>query len=280
MKTDRRPGAGLILIVLLVALHPVSAIAGSKTYDLNILLDEPHLFSQTVATAPPTAPPTARSKAPAPSSSSWWGGSVAQPAYGPIPQPGAEQNAGGNAGGTYRQLSEKREAPAHSALYAVSLFGGVMTDNRWEEVFIPGEVDFRDTGLVAIALSRKIWDYKDKLSIEIEGQVVRYFGDQENWEFNLPIVFRWHAFPWDKWVETSFAFGIGPSYASEVPVEEIAREGSSEQLLVHWFAELEFGPPASLWSGILRLHHRSEAYGLVADEGGSNSLTAGIKRRF
>ena len=163
---------------------------------------------------------------------------------------------------------------------SLTLFGGVMTDNEWEDIFTPNQIDFRDSGLIGIAVSRKIRNFKDMLSVEIEGQVVRYFGNQDNWEFNLPLAVRWHVFPWDKWVDTSVAYGIGPSYASEAPKEEIAREGSSERWLVYWFAELEFGVPSSLWSGIFRLHHRSEAFGIVADKGGSNVLTAGLRRQF
>lgn len=230
----------MISIILLVALHPVSAIGGAKTYDLNILLDKPHLFSE----------------APSPNS----------------PQLGS--------GLKPLQASERSEPSRNSVLNSLTIFGGVMTDNEWEDIFTPNQIDFRDSGLIGIAVSRKIWDFKDTLSVEIEGQVVRYFGDQDNWEFNLPLVVRWHVFPWDKWLDTSFAFGIGPSYASEIPKEEIAREGSSERWLVYLLAELEFGVPSSLWSGIFRLHHRSGAFGIVADDGGSNVLTAGIRRHF
>lgn len=31
---------------------------------------------------------------------------------------------------------------------------------------------------------------------------------------------------------------------------------------------------------ISRIHHRSEAYGLLANEGGSNALAIGLKYRF
>jgi hypothetical protein len=44
--------------------------------------------------------------------------------------------------------------------------------------------------------------------------------------------------------------------------------------------ELELAPPDKGWSAIFRLHHRSEAFGVVADEGGSNALVIGLKQRF
>ncbi len=49
---------------------------------------------------------------------------------------------------------------------------------------------------------------------------------QDHWEFNLPIVARWEAFPWDDVIDTSLAFGIGPSYASEIPKVEVANGGT------------------------------------------------------
>lgn len=155
-----------------------------------------------------------------------------------------------------------------------------MTDNTWTEVFDPDTLEFRDSTQIGFVASRRIWHYEDMLSVEIEGQIVRHFGGQDNWEFNVPIALRWHPFPWDEWLDTSFAWGIGPSYATEVPEDEVAQHGESAQWLVHWFAELEFGPPESPWSGIVRLQHRSGAFGAVADDGGSNVWAVGLRRRY
>jgi hypothetical protein len=44
--------------------------------------------------------------------------------------------------------------------------------------------------------------------------------------------------------------------------------------------EIEAGPPDKDWNVMFRLHHRSEAYGLVANEGGSNAFVFGLKQRF
>ncbi len=105
-------------------------------------------------------------------------------------------------------------------------------------------------------------------------------GDQNHWEFNLPIIGRWEAFPWDEVVDTSLAIGIGPSYASEIPKVEAANTGGGDRLLVYWMVEIEVGPPDQGWSAIFRLHHRSGAFGLVAPEGKSNVLVIGLRQRF
>ncbi|MCZ6637227.1 MAG: hypothetical protein O7C66_03425 [Alphaproteobacteria bacterium] len=163
---------------------------------------------------------------------------------------------------------------------AVSIFGGWMTDNRWEEVFTPWELDFRDSALVGMAGSRRIWRYDDDISFEIEGQIIRHFGDQDHWEFNLPFIVRWETFPWNDIIDTSVAFGLGPSYASKVPKDESAMDGESQHWLVYWVFELAMGLPETDWSGVFRLHHRSGAFGIVADKGGSNVLAVGLRRQF
>ena len=163
---------------------------------------------------------------------------------------------------------------------AVAIFGGIITDNKWEDTVAPWNLDYRDSTFVGLAASHVIGRFDDRLGFEIEGQVIRHFGDQDHWEFNLPIIARWKAFPWDEVVDTSMAFGIGPSYASKKPKVEIDNDGDSRRVLVYWMIEIEVGPPDKAWRAILRLHHRSGAFGLVADEGGSNAIVIGLRRRF
>lgn len=163
---------------------------------------------------------------------------------------------------------------------AIAVFGGLMTYSKWEETLLPWDTDYGDSTLVGLAASHDIGRFDHRLSFEIEGQVVRHFGDQDHWEFNLPIVGRWKAFSWDEVVDTSLAFGIGPSYASEIPEVEVINGGDSQRWLVYWMAEIEVGPPDRGWSTIFRIHHRSGAFGVVADEGGSNALVIGFRQRF
>ena len=164
--------------------------------------------------------------------------------------------------------------------YALTVFGGRMTEDRWTYALPPG-VNFIDTYILVTALS---WTFKefhdDALALEIEGQAAKYHGDQDNFEFNLAFAGRWRKFPWNETVSTSIAFGIGPSWATEKPEAEVMIHGETDQLLVYWFLEATLGPPDADWSTIFRLHHRSRAWGVVADDGGSNTLAAGLKFFF
>jgi hypothetical protein len=166
--------------------------------------------------------------------------------------------------------------------FAATVYGGRMTDGDFGEA-LTGNAEFIDAYVMVGALS---WTfarfYDDALSFELEGQVGKWFGDSDHLEFNLPVAIRWSKFPWNHYVATSLAYGLGPSYATEEPEAEIDVHGTTHQFLIYWFAELALGPPESSWAGVLRIHHRSGAFGLVSDrgDGGSNTLCIGIKYRF
>ena len=165
--------------------------------------------------------------------------------------------------------------------YALALYAGQLTKEKWEQAILPG-AEFADATIVVAAASWTAGRFlDDRLTCELEAQVGKYFGDQDHWEFNLPIIgLRWHRFPWDAYLATSIAWGIGPSYATEIPPVELQTNDSSRRWLVYWYAELTFGPPAAGWEALLRLHHRSDSFGLVAEDGGSNAVCAGVRYRF
>jgi hypothetical protein len=169
---------------------------------------------------------------------------------------------------------------ADDAPNAVTGFAAMLTGNNFEDFFAPTDIRFRDTYLAGAGYSRRLTRFFDKLDIEALGQTAVHFGQAHQWEFDAALVARWTYFPWNDVVRTSFAFGLGPSYETQTPPEEIALHGQSEQWLGFWLAELTVGPPDSLWSGVLRLHHRSTAFGLFGKTGGSNWLALGIRREF
>jgi hypothetical protein len=170
--------------------------------------------------------------------------------------------------------------PVRAQNHAFTVYGGRVTDDRWFESLT------LSTGFVDANILVGAWAWTIKrfhggdLTLEIEGQLAKYFGGQNNLEFNIPMAVRWHRFIWDETVDTSIAFGLGPSWASEDPKIELMFNDSTRQFLVHWFFEIALGPPDAHWAGVFRLHHRSTGFGTVADEGGSNTLTAGMKFRF
>jgi hypothetical protein len=65
--------------------------------------------------------------------------------------------------------------------------------------------------------------------VEAEGQVVYNFGDQSHWEFNALPGSRWHQFPWNESLATTMAFGLGLSYAAEVPRSKSSSKGRASR---------------------------------------------------
>ncbi len=165
---------------------------------------------------------------------------------------------------------------------AVAIFGGVMTNEDWQNLFLePHDIAFESAGLFGVAVSRRVARPFEGLDVEIEAQLVRHFGDQTHWEANLPIATaRWTRFPWDESVDTSAAFGLGMSFASEKPELEIDFEGDTRAIMPYWMIEIALGEPDADWEVIGRVHHRSSAFGAFGDDGGSNALTLGLRRRF
>ncbi|MFC1467120.1 acyloxyacyl hydrolase [Verrucomicrobiota bacterium] len=176
----------------------------------------------------------------------------------------------------------EERSPNHERPYALSIYGGRMTSNNVDD-FVDSleKIDFERSFLLTIALSRTLARYRDLASLEVEGQVVRHFNRQNHWEFNALIAARWEKFYWDDKLDTSIAIGTGPSYAARRPQVEEQNNDQTDHLLAYMLIELEFVlPKHPNTSFITRIHHRSNAWGLVADNGGSNALAFGLKYRF
>jgi hypothetical protein len=174
--------------------------------------------------------------------------------------------------------------PAAPGDWSATVYGArISSQPGWEDIFLDSAgTEFVDSYLLTAAVSRQYAERFDgALAIEAEGQVVRHFGDQTHWEFNaVPVVLRWNRFPWSERVATSAAFGLGLSYATELPPVEVALEGESSEWLVYWVMELTAGPVDAPWAVSLRLHHRSVAYGLMGEEGGMNAVGLGLRFNF
>ena len=115
--------------------------------------------------------------------------------------------------------------------------------------------------------------------IELEGQVLRHFGDQSHWEGTVALMFRTGQIPLFGGLSVNLAFGEGLSYASERPRLEGSVRVEPSRFLNYLAFEAEFSH-ASL-PGVYfvpKIHHRSGVFGLIAPrESGSNFIGAGIR---
>ncbi len=183
-------------------------------------------------------------------------------------------------------VDTKTEAPVATTTpgkWALTVYGGIGIDGGIAD--IPSlTAEFNNAYMLDVACSREVsrW-WQDRLALEVEVQVAQHFKKQDHFETNLLMVARWMKFPWNNRVRTSFAIGEGISYASSIPTIERERSpDKTSHLLNYMMYELEFAPPErSRWRFIVRVHHRSGAWGTFNDViRGSNIVGAGVKYRF
>ncbi|MFH2065133.1 MAG: hypothetical protein ABIK15_08040 [Pseudomonadota bacterium] len=212
----------------------------------------------------------------------------------------------------------------------VSIYAGKASNNNLADIFL-GETKWVHAQILVLAVGKKLWAYEDCLTLEAEGQVAWKWGyeiytDEKHkdrsssnpgwdWaegysyesqntgfnkhnEFNLLLVLRWHEFPWNRHVKTTFGFGEGLSYATEKPPLEkdphyilhpALYENSpndepyeTSRLLNYLMFDLTFAlPDYPQYQVFCRLHHRSGVFGLMNEHTvGSNYLTGGFRYQF
>jgi len=155
---------------------------------------------------------------------------------------------------------------------------GALTTGSWHEALRPNTLDFADSYMIAGAVG---WDRplgNSRWRLGLEAQLTAHAGVQDHFELSVPVTLRYHIGE-DRFVR-SLAGGLGLSYATEVPEVEIIRNGASQRLFVHWMAEVEFSSPRPDRATFLRLHHRSDGYGVFDVDAGSTGWLFGVRHRY
>lgn len=167
-------------------------------------------------------------------------------------------------------------------------FGYAYTGKAVEDSFLDVHtelynVDYIDTRLVAIGGGKELYHGGDWYTLEAEGQIAHYInGVNDHAELNGALTARWQYFPWDRWLDTSAAFGIGLSLASDTPAVEARTADTTSLVLIYLLAEIDVMIPGQdSWSVFSRTHHRSSAFESIAgSDAASNTLAFGVKKRF
>jgi hypothetical protein len=162
----------------------------------------------------------------------------------------------------------------------VGLYGGRTCYDSLESIF--SDREYADSYISALTVGKGVGGYKHYLDLEVEGQIVKHWGDQDHFEFNALLGLRWLPFPWDRYLDTSFAVGEGLSYATDDPEIELEKHDRTARLLNYLMFELAVAvPQRPQWTLFARVHHRSGAFGLFDGvSGGSNVVGAGLRYAF
>ena len=177
-------------------------------------------------------------------------------------------------------LDDQKDKDPDRYKWFLTVYGGAHAQDDINDV-VTFQPKFEDNAYIgAVALARELWHYKKYLSFELEGQVAKHFNKDTQWEFVGVLIGRWHYFPWDQYVDTSFAVGDGLSYYTEVSEVETEDDEDAQRSLNYLLFEVALGlPEHPRWDLVFRIHHRSSVFGLYG-AGGSNFVCGGIKFAF
>jgi hypothetical protein len=120
--------------------------------------------------------------------------------------------------------------------------------------------------------------------VQLAGNITVRDGSNEPtiYEFDPYLIFRWANLPWNHYVNTSFGFAEGVSYASSIPAIEQRQNNNTKRFLNYLMFEATFAPPTyPQLQLVARIHHRSGAFGLYrAGNTGSNDIGLGVRYLF
>ncbi len=173
---------------------------------------------------------------------------------------------------------------------AFAVYAGQSVNSNVQDIFFkaipPTSWGYDEGGIVAIAASRRIATAFRIFDIEAEAGTGKRFGNQQEGEFWGAIYVRYTAFPWNNFIYTTLGLSTGLNYAtgiSDFEKEHSKLDPPAGTHIQHFFSpELTFAMPDHKERQlIVRLHHRSGAYGIVSGAlSGATYLTAGIRLWF
>ncbi|MDH3240419.1 MAG: hypothetical protein OEO83_07115 [Alphaproteobacteria bacterium] len=256
-------GALAILAALLVLAAGVGPARASATgYDIAVLLYQTHPWIGN------RLPEAAARRANAPAGADRW--NTVPPMVAPGAGPYTIAQMMGREGGGLGTESRP---------YSGFIYGGVASE---DDLFGALGFDTADVNLAAAGVTARLHRFAFGLEVEAEVGIGRRFGDESLWEVWAGAGLRWRDFPWNDVIATTFGLTlVGLDYTSEVPAHERRFHGNDDSRLLGFFApEITLALPRHPEIAILlRLHHRSNVFGLF-DDGSATFTTAGLRFRL
>jgi hypothetical protein len=166
----------------------------------------------------------------------------------------------------------------------VTLYGGASTTKFASQIFLDGNFD-PNGEMAGLAIDRRLLRLGWGFTLEAEGQLCQFAGNHTYTVGSLGLGIRYN-FAWRLGKPASLALYTGPSYTNDPPLigvgfndEHLKFEGI--KLLNYVGVELAFAMPGTQrWDGVLRIYHRSGAFGLysiAADEGSAIGLGVRVR---
>lgn len=166
--------------------------------------------------------------------------------------------------------------------WSLMLYQGWGTNADLAQTLLLDDVNFEDSYFTGLVINRKMFPFWRYFSFELEGQVLKHYGQQDHWELAGLFLVRLHPFLLSSLVNIDFAVGWGLSYATEIPALEAELRDNTSQLMNYLAFEVAFTlPEYREWTLVTRVHHRSGFFGTFNDTyGGSNFFALGLRYHF
>ena len=167
-------------------------------------------------------------------------------------------------------------AQAQDASQSLTLYGGPATRRYVSDIFLHGNFDL-DGVLLGVAYDRRLAALGGGFTFEGELQVNHLFMDHSYSSISGGAGLRYDT---TRWIgrPSSFAVYTGPSYADDGAQSTGKRNHFLE------YVSLEFAVSSinkSNWDGVIRMYHRSGAFGVYGKNTDTGSTFGiGIRRRF
>ena len=172
-------------------------------------------------------------------------------------------------------------APAAASHWSFTLYGGPATGKIFTQ-FVDGHYTW-DSGVMAIAADRRLAHLGWGFDLMGEGQYQQYFFGHTYPSVALGLGLQFDAFPWERWVPTTFSIYSGPTYSYDPPLNYPRNVWGSRKGLLN-YVSAEFAvelPNTRHWDAVFRVYHRSGMWGvytLDADE--VTVIGGGLRVRF
>jgi hypothetical protein len=167
------------------------------------------------------------------------------------------------------------DAAAAPPRQSVTFYAGPATHQFVSQIF-QGNFDV-DGAMLGLAYDRWLADLGAGFTLEAEVQVTHFFNNPSSSAVAGGVGVRYDTSHWIGQA-SSFAFYTGPSYADD----PVRNQGHSERFLEYVAVEFALeNINQSQWDGVIRMFHRSGAFGLYGNDADTGSMLGiGIRRRF
>ena len=180
------------------------------------------------------------------------------------------------------QAEELQDDVPEDPRHGIAVYGGPASPTPLLEIARFRELGLIPESMLAISYSYRIYTAWQALAFELESTLGKHTERWDLYSIAGAFIVRWLRPPWSSVTPGSFAFGNGMSYATGFLDAETKYIFPNSRPLYHFSLEATASIPGWRgWEGLIRIHHRSGAFGMFDGVvGGSDFICLGLRKRI